>query len=143
MTVKAILEKKGRDVISAMPGATLSEVIAMLARHRIGALVICDEAHTILGILSERDVVRMLAAQGQKALDMPVSEAMTKKVQTCEEKHTVNQVMEIMTQNRFRHMPVERDGKLEGIVSIGDVVKARIEQVEREADEIRNYIASA
>lgn len=143
MTVKAILEKKGRDVISAMPGATLSEVIAMLARHRIGALVICDEAHTILGILSERDVVRMLAAQGQKALDMPVSEAMTKKVQTCEEKHTVNQVMEIMTQNRFRHMPVERDGKLEGIVSIGDVVKARIEQVEREAEEIRNYIASA
>ena len=143
MTVKSILEKKGRDVISAMPNATLSEVIAMLARHRIGALVMCDEAHAILGILSERDVVRMLSAQGQKALDMPVSEAMTKKVETCQEKHTVNQVMEIMTQKRFRHMPVERDGKLEGIISIGDVVKARIEQVEREADEIRNYIASA
>ncbi|MBB6259712.1 CBS domain-containing protein [Paenochrobactrum gallinarii] len=143
MTVKSILEKKGRDVISAMPNATLSEVIAMLARHRIGALVICDEAHAILGILSERDVVRMLSAQGQKALDMPVSEVMTKKVETCQEKHTVNQVMEIMTQKRFRHMPVERDGKLEGIISIGDVVKARIEQVEREADEIRNYIASA
>lgn len=143
MMVKSILEKKGRHVISAMPNAILSEVIAMLARHRIGALVICDEAHAILGILSERDVVRMLSSQGQKALDMPVSEVMTKKVQTCQENNTVNQVMEIMTQHRFRHMPVERDGKLEGIISIGDVVKARIEQVEREADEIRNYIASA
>lgn len=143
MTVKSILERKGRDVISAMPNATLSDVIAMLSRHRIGALVICDEAHKILGIVSERDVVRMLSAQGQKALDTPVSEVMTKKVEVCEEKHTINQVMEIMTQKRFRHMPVERDGKLEGIISIGDVVKARIEQVEREADEIRNYIASA
>lgn len=143
MTVKSILERKGRDVVSAMPNATLAEAVAMLARHRIGALVVCDEAHHIKGILSERDVVRVLSSNGAAALDMPVSEIMTRKVQVCHENHTINEVMEIMTRHRFRHMPVEQDKRLNGIISIGDVVKARIEQVEREADEIRTYIATA
>lgn len=143
MTVKLIMQRKGRDVVSCMPGSTMAEAIAMLARHRIGALVVCDEAHAIKGILSERDVVRVLGTEGEKALHLTVSDVMTHKVQVCYDHNTINEVMEIMTRKRFRHMPVEHEGRLNGIVSIGDVVKARIEQVEREAEDIRSYIATA
>lgn len=149
MTVRSILENKGRDVVVIRPDDTLSHAIAILAQYKIGAIVACDEAGHIKGILSERDVVRAVATMqlqesGQDAVGKrPVSEFMTTKVQVCREHHTINQVMEIMTHNRFRHMPVEENGKLAGIISIGDVVKRRIEDVEREAEEIRTYIATA
>ncbi len=143
MTVKAILDQKGRSVFTLAPDATLSEAIRLLASHRIGAVVVTRGEGRIAGILSERDIVRLIGTEGAGALDRPVSAAMTAKVSTCNEDHTVNQVMEIMTRGRFRHLPVERDGRLDGIVSIGDVVKRRIEDVEREAAEIRAYIATA
>lgn len=143
MTVRSILESKGREVTVIAPADTLGSAIATLARHRIGAVVVCDKSGRIEGILSERDVVRALAGQGAGALDLPVSEFMTAKVQMCREHHTINQVMEIMTRSRFRHMPVEEQGRLAGIISIGDVVKRRIADVEREAEDIRTYIATA
>ncbi|MFC4625960.1 CBS domain-containing protein [Daeguia caeni] len=143
MTVRSILEAKGRDVVVIAPTDTLSQAVAVLNQHRIGALVVCDDSRRILGILSERDVVGALGMKKAEALNLPVSEVMTRKVQVCHERHTINQVMEIMTRNRFRHMPVEENGKLVGIISIGDVVKRRIEDVEREAEEIRTYIATA
>lgn len=143
MTVKFILERKGYDVFSAPPETSLGDAITILAKHKIGAIVVCDENKAIKGILSERDVVRAISADGADALWKPISEIMTIKVRVCSENHTVNQVMETMTQGRFRHLPVEKDGRLHGIVSIGDVVKLRIEEVERESQEIRSYIATA
>jgi CBS domain-containing protein len=138
-----ILERKGYDVFSAAPETTLGDAVAALAKHKIGAIVIVDDEKAIKGILSERDVVRAIAADGADVLWRPVSEIMTIKVSVCSEKHTVNQVMEMMTRGRFRHLPVEKDGRLHGIVSIGDVVKLRIEEVDRESQEIRSYIATA
>jgi CBS domain-containing protein len=143
MTVKAILEKKGHDVLTLGPNEKLSEAIRILTEHRIGALVITNGDHKIVGILSERDIVRVLGRRGAAILDEPVRAVMTARVRICNESHTVNQVMEMMTQGRFRHLPVEKDGRLSGIVSIGDVVKRRIEDVEREAEDIRSYIATA
>ncbi len=143
MTVKAILDVKGRAVATVTPGMTLLEAAHVLGEKKIGAVVVSDSGGSILGILSERDVVKFLAADGEKALSTKVSNAMTKNVQRCNENHTINEVMEMMTRGRFRHLPVETDGKLGGIVSIGDVVKRRIEEVEREAEEIRSYIATA
>lgn len=143
MTVKAILDAKGRNVFTTGPNVKLEKAVALLAEHRIGALVVINEDRKIVGILSERDIVRVLGKQGAGALEEPVRTAMTAKVRICSEAHTVNQIMEIMTQGRFRHLPIEQDGRLCGIVSIGDVVKRRIEDVEREAEEIRTYIATA
>ncbi|CAN7447092.1 CBS domain-containing protein [Phyllobacterium sp. LjRoot231] len=143
MTVRLILERKGYDVFSTSPETTLGDAIVLLAKHKIGAIVVCDQKQAVKGILSERDVVRALAADGADALWRPISETMTMKVKVCSENHTINQVMEIMTQGRFRHLPVEKDGRLHGIVSIGDVVKLRIEEVERESEDIRSYIATA
>jgi CBS domain-containing protein len=143
MSVKQILDVKGREVVTIRPDAAISEAVGLLAQHRIGAIVVTGVERRIAGILSERDVVRLLGAKGADALALPVSAAMTSKVQSCTETHTINQVMEIMTRGRFRHLPVEKDGRLDGIVSIGDVVKLRIEEVEREAEEIKQYIASA
>lgn len=143
MTVKSILDEKGRDVVTLGPDVTLADAIGLLAEKRIGAVVVTDGDGRILGILSERDIVRTIGQAGAGALGLRVSEAMTAKVTTCRETHTVNHVMEVMTRGRFRHLPVERNGRLDGIVSIGDVVKRRIEMVEREADQIREYIATA
>ncbi|RCS22009.1 CBS domain-containing protein [Phyllobacterium salinisoli] len=142
MTVRSILERKGHNVVSVQPDASLIEAVAVLAMHRIGALVICDDKKAIKGILSERDIVRAVAEEGAQALDREVSEFMTSKVHVCHENHTVNEVMETMTVNRFRHLPVERDGRLHGIISIGDVVKKRMEEVEREAEDIKAYITT-
>jgi len=143
MTVKAILESKGYDVLTLGPNERLVDAVRMLAEHRVGALVITNGDRKIVGILSERDVVRVVARHGAAALDLTVREAMTPKVKICNENHTVNEIMEIMTTGRFRHLPVEKDGLLHGIVSTGDVVKRRIDDVEREAEEIRAYIATA
>jgi CBS domain-containing protein len=142
MTVKAMLERKGRDVEVITPGHTVADAAKTLAEKKIGAIVVTTGDGVIKGIVSERDVVRLIAASGAQALDMAVDSAMTRKVIVCQETSTVNEVMEIMTRGRFRHLPVEADGKLAGIISIGDVVKRKIEDVEREAEEIRNYIAT-
>lgn len=143
MTVRAILEAKGHDVVTLGPNEKISEAIRLLADHRIGALVVTNEDRKIVGILSERDIVRMIGQKGAEALDLVVRDVMTPKVNICNEHHTVNEVMEIMTRGRFRHLPVEKNGQLDGIISIGDVVKRRIEDVEREAEQIRSYIATA
>ncbi|WEX07071.1 CBS domain-containing protein [Chelativorans sp. AA-79] len=143
MTVKSILDVKGRDVVTIAASKTLGEAAELLAERRIGAVIVMDRGERIGGILSERDIVRAIAQDGPAALDKSVSAVMTEKVKTCRESHTVNEVMQIMTQGRFRHLPVEESGRLVGIISIGDVVKRRIEEVEREAEQIRTYIASA
>jgi len=143
MLVKNILADKGSGVETMTPDRTLGDAVQVLARRRIGAVVLTGEQGRIAGILSERDIVRILASDGPGVLEKPISAAMTAKVQVCHENNSINDVMEIMTAGRFRHLPVERDGMLVGIISIGDVVKRRIEQVEHEAQEIRNYIATA
>lgn len=143
MTVKAILDIKGRDVSTITAERTLGDAAALLASQGIGAVVVADAEGRIGGILSERDIVRAIAAEGGRALDGPVSKVMTARVKVCHENNTVNDVMQIMTEGRFRHLPVEKDGRLAGIISIGDVVKRRIEEVEREAEQIRSYISTA
>lgn len=143
MTVKSILEGKGHDVVTLAPEATLAEAAKLLGERRIGAVVVTDGQQRIAGILSERDIVRAIGEAGAAALAMRVERVMTAKVSTCNEMHTINDVMELMTRGRFRHLPVEKDGRLDGIISIGDVVKRRIEEVEFEAEQIREYIATA
>ncbi|KFB10045.1 CBS domain-containing protein [Nitratireductor basaltis] len=143
MTVKAILDSKGRDVLTISPDSTLAEAASLLSEHGVGALVVSRDGQRINGIVSERDIVRALGRSGAETLRQPVSSVMTAKVQVCREDNSVNEVMQVMTAGRFRHLPVEKDGKLAGLVSIGDVVKRRIEDVEREAEDIRSYIATA
>lgn len=143
MTVKSILDQKGRKVATLNPGDTIAEAAKMLAAHKIGAAVVVRDGDKIAGILSERDIVRVIAAGGAASLAKPVSSAMTAKVKTCVEGDSVNEVMSIMTSGRFRHLPVETNGRLAGIISIGDVVKRRIDEAIREAEEIRAYIATA
>ncbi len=143
MTVREILNEKGHEVVTLTPDVTVAEAVAVLAKHRIGAIVVTNGAGVIKGILSERDIVRRLAEDGAEFLKHKVSELMTANVKVCAENHSNNEVMEIMTNGRFRHLPVERDGKLIGVISIGDVVKRRIAEVQREAEEIRSYIATA
>lgn len=143
MNVKSILDRKGREVFAIGPDTGLVEAIGVLAEKGIGALVIVHGDGRIAGILSERDVVRAIASQGAAVLASPVSALMTRKVKVCHENNTINEVMETMTRARFRHLPVEKDGVLDGIISIGDVVKGRIEEVEQEAEAIRTYIATA
>ena len=142
MTVKAILEQKGRDVFTVRPDITVAEAGRQLSTHKIGAIVVTDKTEKICGIVSERDIVRSIAEKGPGVLDDAVSTVMTSNVKVCGEDNSVNQLMEMMTRGRFRHLPVEVDGKIGGIVSIGDVVRMKIEQVEREAEEIKAYIAS-
>jgi CBS domain-containing protein len=142
MTVAAILADKGRDVLTIAAANSLGDAVAILAKRRVGALVVVEDGDRIIGIVSERDIVRAIAG-GAAALDQPVSSVMTKNVMTCSDGETIDSVMSRMTKGRFRHLPVAENGRLTGIISIGDVVKARIEQVEREAEEMRAYIATA
>ncbi|MGB7431865.1 MAG: CBS domain-containing protein [Ahrensia sp.] len=142
MTVKLILQQKGGDVFTLAPTDSIEQATKELATRKVGALVVSDESQAILGILSERDIVRAVARMSDKALDEPVSALMTKNVTTCTEATTVTELMSLMTEGRFRHLPVERDGKLIGIISIGDVVKRRIADIEQEAEQIKAYIAA-
>ena len=143
MTVNAILSRKGHDVVTIEPTATLNDAVKMLGTRRIGAVVVTGADHRVVGILSERDIVRTLALQGAGALAQSVSESMTRKVQTCGQNDTIPDIMERMTSGKFRHVPVVEQGRLVGIVSIGDVVKSRLEQMERESDALRDYIRTA
>lgn len=142
MLVKHILREKGRDVVTIAGDATLSEAACLLARRRIGALVVRDGDDPVAGILSERDIVSALAEKSVNALTQPVSAHMTRRVSTCCETDTVEELMELMTHRRFRHVPVVEDDRLVGIVSIGDVVKSRIAETVREAESLRGYIAA-
>ncbi|NNF76420.1 MAG: CBS domain-containing protein [Rhizobiales bacterium] len=142
MNVGGILNEKGRNVETARPETTLQEVAGVLGTKKIGALIILGSNGKIAGILSERDIVRAIAEGGAAALKKPASEFMTEKVITCSESDTVNQLMESMTQGRFRHLPVVHNGKLTGVISIGDVVKRRIAEAEFEAEEMKRYISS-
>jgi CBS domain-containing protein len=143
MIVNRILSLKGREVATIEPGRSLSEAARVLAERRIGALLIVDGDRPVGGIISERDIVRAVAMHGAKALDEPVSRFMTEKVVTCTGETSINDVMELMTQQKFRHIPVVESGRLSGIVSIGDVVKLRLEEVEAETQAIKEYIATA
>ena len=143
MIVNHILSLKGREVATIDPGRSLSDAAKVLAERRIGALLIVDGQRPVSGIISERDIVRAVASHGAGALEEPVSRFMTQKVLTCTGETSVNDVMELMTQQKIRHVPVVEGGRLVGIVSIGDVVKERLEEVEAEAEAIKEYIATA
>ena len=142
MTVAWILKEKGRNVVSALPSASVYEVVMLLEKNRIGAVVIADELHHVLGLISEPDIVRILATQGCGVLDAPAGEHMRHPVPTCSEHHSIDWLMEEMTARRVRHIPVVEQGKLAGIVSIGDVVKYKIARAESEAEQMRQYFVA-
>ncbi len=142
MNVEAILRAKGSNVATIRPDATVGAAVRELKTRGIGALLVSEDGRRVAGILSERDIVHALAEQGAALLAMPVDQLMTRKVVTCVPEDTVSDLMARMTQHRFRHLPVVKDGILIGIVSIGDLVKNRIEEVEFEANSLRSFIAS-
>ncbi len=142
MQIENILQSKGTAVHTVTAGAPLSEAVQLLNTHKIGAVVVVDAKGGVAGILSERDIVRRLGTDPAKLLASPVRTAMTAKVITATRAHTVSDLMELMTRHRIRHIPVVEGTKLVGIVSIGDVVKRKIEETEQEALALREYIAS-
>jgi CBS domain-containing protein len=142
MTVRAILDSKGHNIQSVEPEAKLSSAIKMLGERKIGAVLVMSEGR-IEGILSERDIVRVLGERGAGVLDEPVSAVMTRKVVSCKQSDTVAVIMEIMTLGKFRHLPVLDDDRVVGLISIGDVVKWRVGEYEREQEALREYINTA
>jgi CBS domain-containing protein len=140
MIVKNILAGKGDNVVTINPTADLFAAVKLMTERRIGAVVALGADDRIVGILSERDIVRALAERGPTALYEPVSQVMTRDVKTCAEDDTIGDLMGRMTMGKFRHMPVARQGRLIGIVSIGDVVKSRVEEIGQETDALREYI---
>jgi CBS domain-containing protein len=143
MTVARILAVKGTDVFTTQPHRTLSEAAELLVSRNIGAVIVADSQGTVLGILSERDIVRAIVRLGAQVLDDAVSAHMTSKVVTTTEDESIHATMEKMNLGRFRHLPVIKDGKLGGILSIGDVVKYRLAEMEHEHSALREYIATA
>jgi len=148
MNVKAILAAKvsgamGGDIVSIEPTADLAAAAKLLSKHRIGAVVIRGAGGRLAGILSERDIVRAVSENGDGALTLPVSQVMTRNVTTCGEDDSIASIMERMTVGKFRHMPVVAKGELIGLVSIGDVVKQRVEEIESESEALRDYIRTA
>ena len=143
MTVAAILKQKGTDVARVSPSATVAEVVQQLTARRIGAVLVMDSAGQVLGIVSERDVMRSLAEQGARTLEMTAAQLMTTELHTAGPSTTVAEVTAMMTAGRFRHMPVMDGNRLLGIVSIGDVVKARLSQQDHEVDSLKAYGAGS
>jgi CBS domain-containing protein len=139
MRIADVLRGKGGSVVTINPDATVTELLAGLASHNIGAMVVTGP-DGVAGIVSERDVVRQLHANGASVLSQPVSNIMTAVVSTCSKSDTVDSLTMLMTENRVRHVPVVEDGKLIGIVSIGDVVKTRMEELETEHEQLQSYI---
>lgn len=140
MRISEILRRKGGNVVTIDPNASVRELLDRLATYNIGAIVVSSDGTTIEGIVSERDIVRRLVG-GTRVLDARVGTIMTGAVQTCTPDDTVDQLMVLMTQQRFRHVPVVVDGQLTGLVSIGDVVKSRIGELEFEREQLEHYIA--
>ena len=141
MSVASMLVGKPKNIIKVQPDDSVMDAVGLLTKHRIGAVIVCDENDGVKGILSERDIVRDIAREGPSVLNGPVSKCMTNKVISCRSTDSVDRVMELMTDNRFRHLPVIDSGNLMGIISIGDVVKSKIEQAEKDAQDMRDYIA--
>jgi CBS domain-containing protein len=143
MNVARILAEKGRDVLTTQPHRTLKEVATQLASKGVGAVIVSDAAHAVLGIISERDIVRAIGAGSASALEEPVSRYMTAKVTTVGESTTIDEAMAVMSNGRFRHLPVVESGRLVGIVSIGDIVKRHVNEIDSERRALRDYIATA
>ena len=142
MHVEHILATKGKDVISVKMGDTIGRAAEILNQNRIGAILVRDDSGYVEGILSERDIVCGMADMGAECLSTPVADLMTRDVVFCLPEDNIDTIMAIMTERRIRHLPVMRDGELMGIISIGDVVKYRIEEIQSEADAMRQYIAT-
>lgn len=142
MTVQSILDGKDGGVISVSPEESVTALVKVLSEARVGAAIVTDDSGRLVGIASERDVVRMLGKHGLSAMEMRVSDVMTAKVKTCEPGDTTDTLMARMTEGRFRHMPVLADGRVVGVVSIGDVVKRRLNDLEFEAEQLKQYITA-
>jgi CBS domain-containing protein len=142
MTVRAILDTKGHNVLSVEPEAKLSAAVKILGERKIGAVLVTSNGR-IEGILSERDIVRVLSERGAAVLDEPVSAVMTRKVVSCKQSDTVAEIMETMTVGKFRHLPVLEGDRVVGLISIGDVVKWRVREFEHEQEALRDYIKTA
>ena len=142
MFVAQILDDKGQEVMTAEPGWSVARIAAMLSGRRIGAMPVSSPAGALVGIVSERDIVAALALHGRDVLDRPVEEIMTRRVITCTRSDHIDDLMARMTEGRMRHLPVLEDGALAGIVSIGDVVKARMGEIEAEAQALKDYITT-
>jgi CBS domain-containing protein len=142
MTVRAILDTKGHQIESVEPDARLSAAIKTLAERKIGAVLVMSQGR-VEGILSERDIVRVVGERGAAALDEPVSAVMTRKVVSCKQADTVAAIMEMMTSGKFRHLPVLEDDRVVGLISIGDIVKWRVGEYEAEQEALREYIKTA
>lgn len=143
MYVSDILKHKGSDVVTTSPGETVGATARMLNVKRIGAVVVRDAAGALVGMMSERDIIRGVALHGERALNLQIQELMTSEVVTCKPTDTIAAVMKLMTHGRFRHLPVVDDGELTGMVSIGDVVKHRLEETELEAKVLRDYVIAS
>jgi CBS domain-containing protein len=143
MFVSDILKLKDSDVVTTDPDETVGATARLMNGHRIGAVVVVDGDDTVIGIISERDVVRGIATKGDAILDTPVRALMTADVVACTASETIAGIMKTMTDHRFRHMPVIEDGVLRGMISIGDVVKHRLEETEMEAQALRDYVLAA
>lgn len=143
MDVKTILRAKGRNVTTIRPQASVARAAELLRERNIGAVVVVEETGKVAGIISERDIVHGVAAQGAGCLEQAVSDLMTRRVHSCALEDSINDLMGRMTKERIRHLPVLEGGRLCGIVSIGDVVKNRLEEIEFEADQLREYVTSA
>jgi CBS domain-containing protein len=142
MFVSDILSQKGGSVFTVSPGTSLAQISQQLSVRRIGSVLVLDEDGGVAGIVSERDLVRALASHGAKAMELEAKQVMTREVVTCDPDDSIDQVMETMTQGRFRHLPVVRHGELLGLVSIGDVVKARLEEARHETEALKAYIVA-
>ena len=141
--VSAVLEQKGHKVVTVGPSDTVASLVKVLSTNRIGAVPVVDEGERLVGIISERDVVNGMAQHGDVVMTLPVERLMTTMVRTCSPEDLIVELMEIMTLQRIRHLPVVREGALEGIVSIGDVVKQRLQEAQFELEELRRYICSS
>jgi CBS domain-containing protein len=142
MTVRAILDTKGQNILSVEPDVKLSAAIRILGERKIGAVLVMNQGR-IKGILSERDIVRVLGERGAAVLNEPVSEVMTRKVVSCRRNDTVAGIMEMMTSGKFRHLPVVEGERVVGLISIGDIVKWRVQEYENEQEALRQYIKTA
>ncbi|MEQ8825745.1 MAG: CBS domain-containing protein [Filomicrobium sp.] len=142
MNIASLLKAKGRAVATARQDATLLDIASQLSSKGIGAIVVVNERDEVIGIVSERDLVKTIGARGAGSLSLPVGEVMTQNVITCTEDRTIEDLMGIMTSGRFRHVPVVEGGRLVGIISIGDVVKNHIAAVEMEVSAMRDYLST-
>jgi CBS domain-containing protein len=140
--VSSVLKHKGRDVVTVAPQQTVAWVVKVLAQNRIGAVPVISEEGQLIGIISERDIIRGMSEHADAVLALAVDQLMTRDVKTCSPEDQLVDLMEVMTLQRIRHLPVLQNGALHGIVSIGDVVKQRLEEVQSEAEELRRYIRS-